>query len=122
MGIKSHNSSPVNTLHRPRGDVGMKLSYNSTANTNKSKQRAQQKHVQLPQNTNLQQQQQQQPLLPQQNNFNTLKQMNDLNGNNHDTPLYSQVQKQQQQQINNGNMTNRSLIISNGTTNADSWV
>jgi hypothetical protein len=94
MGIKSQ--SPINTLHRPRGDVGMKISYNS--NTNKSKQRAQQ---QPPPS-------QQQP----QNNFNTLKQMNDQI----DAPLYSQVQKGQV------NQANRSLIITNGTTNADSWV
>jgi hypothetical protein len=101
MGIKSQNPSPVNTLHRPRGDMGMKISYNSTASTSKSKQRVQQ---------------QQQHYQVQQNNFNTLKQMNN---DQIDTPLYSQVQKGGQ--INQSTQ-NRSLIITNGTTNADSWV
>jgi hypothetical protein len=38
---------------------------------------------------------------------------------NDDMPIYSQVHKST---AGNNNSSNRNLVITNGTTNADSWV
>jgi hypothetical protein len=46
-----------------------------------------------------------------------------MNGNSkmgtNETPIYSQIQRPL---ANNNSSNNRNLIITNGTTNADSWV
>jgi hypothetical protein len=132
MGIKSQSSSPANTLHRPRGDVNSKPSlHGSTVKAKKN--RNQQQQQQLPhQNGNST------PLLNDKNNSLKVISQTIINGaknNNHlnnqtvvnntnsslDVPIYSQVMKPA---LINGNnsLSNRSLIITNGTTNADSWV
>ena len=42
--------------------------------------------------------------------------------NLNDMPIYSQVQKPNTNGASQLNGSNRNLIITNGTTNADSWV
>ena len=131
MGIKSQSSSPANTLHRPRGDVNSKPSlHGSTIKSKKSKsnQKSQQKFINdNSPNSNPS------PLLNDKNNLKVISQtiINSAAKNNNtnqtvvnntnstlDVPIYSQVLKP----ATNGNANNHSLIITNGTTNADSWV
>jgi hypothetical protein len=136
MGIKSQSSSPANTLHRPRGDINSKPSqHGSTIKSKKSKsnQKSQQKFT-----NNNSPNSNPSPLLNDKNNLKVISQtiINSASKNNTNTnqtvvnntnstldvPIYSQVLKSATNGNGNTNGNNHSLIITNGTTNADSWV
>lgn len=113
MGLKSQNSSPVNTLHRPRGDVNVKPSQHGQVQKKKSNGKA------TPGSGK--------PGAAGANGTMNGGKSMATNGQQHmnlnEMPIYSQVQKPN---TANGssqlNGSNRNLIITNGTTNADSWV
>lgn len=94
MGLKSQSSSPANTLHRPRGDVNVKPSHASSSKKSKPSQSA--KSTPTSTSKHMQGKNMQQPM-----------QLNEM-------PIYSQVQRPTN--------SNKNLIVTNGSTNADSWV
>ena len=133
MGIKSQSSSPANTLHRPRGDVNSKPSlHGSTIKSKKNKNKTQNGNSNNHNNNN--------NSLNDKNNLKVISQTiingaKNNNNNNHtivnntnaalDVPIYSQVLKPSPAINGDSNgisLSNRSLIITNGATNADSWV
>lgn len=142
MGIKSQSSSPANTLHRPRGDVNSKPSHHgSTIKSKKSKNQKQQPQQKFLNTSDSSPASNPSPLMNDKNNLKVISQTiinsagnNNKNINNNqtvvnntnstlDVPIYSQVLKPGTNSTSNMNTnSNHSLIITNGTTNADSWV
>lgn len=124
MGLKSINSSPVNTLHRPRGDIKSSnkqqknlnnsinnLNNNSNTTTNGYNYRSSNKSLNSYNSSNGN---------GSLNNVHNSSQRNLIQNDTIDAPIYSQVQKNHN--VIQDNPNDRILTVMKGAINADSWV